>query len=1030
MAMSGITSGIGLVSGLPTAELINAIIAQASRPKELLSSRLTTLQNQRSALLELNARLVSLKGTVTNFTKPAFFNKFAATSSNEDVLTATATEGAFPGVLDLTVKSLVTSHQLISGGFSDADTTPVGAGELVIEFGQARVNQPTRLGDLHGGAGIRRGTFRITDRAGNSADINVSAAVDLAEVIELINTNGTAAVTARVSGNHLVIEDHSDGEGPLAIIDLKGGFAAEDLGIRQTVAGARIDGRDLVLLNDKTRLEALNDGNGIRRAGAGLNDFSIRTAGGDTFDVALTVSTLKDSYNLDLLNSGNGVRLGVVRITNRLGETGTVDLSSAETIGDVKALMNAAVSDETGEPLNVEVKTGVGINGVAALSVTDHTEPIEGSTQELIIEDVTGYAARDLGLAQRTTSGTFIGNGVYRITTIGDVVRAINYAEGNEGKVTAALTENGIQLTDNTIGRDQLTVTATANAAGRLSGAAEDLGIQGTFSATHTGRPLLAGLNTVLLATLNGGRGLEMGVVSFQPRDGSGAVQVDFSGAVTLQDIIDRINEQVPGIHAEVSAVGTGIAITDASAADGALVIADVSGTLADQLGIAGTHADETVRGANLQRRYLHESTELATLNGGRGIRAGTMRVTASDGRVFAIDVRESARTLGDVIDAINTAGAAFGVSAAMNATGDGIAVTDANGGNDPLIIADEDGGSTAADLRLAGQTAFGETTIDGTYEIHIDVEADDTLNDIAGKIRDASADVSASVFNDGSSSSSYRLSVNSGLTGRRGELLFDAGGTGLAMSTLVAAQDAVVLIGGRDAPNPIVVSSATNTISGAIPGVELELVSVSDETVTVSTARDIEQIVSDVQRFVDDYNAVIDRIDELTAYNSETEVRGLLQGDATVSLIETRLTRALIRRFESAPAGARTLAAVGIEIGNGARLSFDEDAFREKYNADPAAVTELFTTGEVGVGAVLSSVLEELTEQGTGLLARRDTLMGDQVDDLNDRIAAMDEQLARRREQLERQFANLESVLAGLQDQQNALAQLAALAS
>jgi flagellar hook-associated protein 2 len=1031
--MTGITSGVGLVSGLPTAELIDSIIAGASRPRDLLSERLTSLQSQRSGLLELNARLLALKGTAASFSDVGFFNQFAAQSSNEDVLTATTTDRALPGVVDLTVKSLVTSHQLISGGFADADATPVGTGELTIEFAEGRVNRPTRLGDLNGGAGVRRGTIRITDRAGASADIDLTAVVDVAEVVDLINSNSAINVAARVSGNGLVIEDLTGEAGQLQVADLNGGFAAADLGIRQSVAADRIDGTDLVRLDEGTLLSALNDGNGIRRMGSGLEDFTIASAGGGSFGVALSVSTLQDNFDLDLLNSGNGVRLGVVRITNRLGQTGTVDLSSAETVGDVKALLNAAVDDETGAALNVEVKTGVGVAGVAGLSVEDKTEPPEDSTQELIIEDVSGFAARDLGIAARTASNTFLGNGVYRITTIGDVVRAINFAEGNDGKVTASLTENGIQLVDNIPGPNTFTVTATANAAGRESQAANDLGIAGTLVNTHTSRPLLAGLNTVLLSTLNGGQGVATGSISFSPRDGSGPVTVDFAGAETLQDVIERINESVPGLRAEVNAVGTGIAIIDDSVTSGDpaadLVIQDVSGTLAEQLGIAGSFDASRVRGGDLERQYLNEQSALEDLNNGRGVRAGTLRVTTSDERVFTIDVRESARTLGDVIDAINLAGEAFGVSAAINASGDGIAITDANGGDGPLTVADEEGGSAAADLRIAGQSAFGESTIDGSYEIRIEVDADDTLNDVAGKIRDASGDVTASVFNDGASGSPYRLSVNSGISGRAGELLFDAGSTGLAMSTLVAAQDAVVLVGGQGATNPIVVSSSTNTISGAIPGVDLELTGVSDETVTVSTSRDIEQIVSDVSRFVDEYNAVMDRIEELTAFNPDTEERGLLQGDSTIALVEARLTRAVIGRFEGTTDAARTLGSVGIEFGNGARLSFDEETFREKYNEDREAVTQLFTAEGTGVGAVLDSVLEELTEESSGLLSRRDDVIGDQVDDLNDRIASLDDQLDRRRAQLERQFANLESVLAGLQDQQTALAQLASLA-
>ncbi|HRX86636.1 MAG TPA: flagellar filament capping protein FliD [Phycisphaerae bacterium] len=1028
--MSGITSGVGLVSGLPTAQLIDSIIEQASRPKTLLNNQLTALQSQRSSLLELNARLISLKGTANAFTKPSFFNQFSATSSNESVLKATATEGALPGVMNLTVKSLVTSHQLISSGYADANTSPVGAGELTIEFGAARVNPPTRLGDLNGGAGVRRGSIRITDGAGNSADINLAAAVDLQEVIDAINTNGKAEVEARISGNHLIIEDKSGGTEALTIADLKGGFAAADLGIRGSSTSGAVTGTDIVKLTDGTLLSTLNDGNGVRRNGSGLDDLTIAAANGATFNVALSVSTLKDSYDLDVLNNGNGVRLGIVRVTNRLGQTGTVDLSGAETIGDVRELFNAAVDDETGEDLNVELKIGVGISGVAGLSISDNTEPPEGTEKDLVIEDVSGYAARDLGIAQRTSSASVLGNGIYRITSIGDVVRAINHAEGNNGAITASLTADGIQLTDNTDGPDDLTVTAVDNAHGRASRAAKDLGIAGTLTSGEGSRPLIGGLNTVLLSTLNGGNGLELGSISFTARDGSAPVTVDFAGATTLQDVIERINDNVPGIHAEVNGVGTGIALVDTTGATaGDIVVADTGGgTLAEQLGISGTFTDPTVRGANLQRRYLGENSELAKLNAGRGVRAGVLQVTTSDKRLFAIEIKDSARTLGDVIDAINTAGAGYGVTAALNATGDGIAVTDANGGTEPLTIADADGGSTAADLRLAGQAEYGESTIDGSYEIRIQIDADDTLNAVAGKIRDASQDVTASVFNDGASGQPYRLSVNSALSGRRGELLFDAGGTGLNMSTLVAAQDAVVLVGGRDASNPIVVSSSSNTISGAIPGVELELTSVSDETVTVSTARDLEGIVSSISKFVDDYNSVIDRIDEVTAYNPDTEERAVLQGDATVSLIEQRLTSALVRRFSGAPPQARTLSSVGIEFGDGAHLSFDEDKFREKYNSDPAAVTQLFTA-EGGVGAVLSDTLDQLTEEGTGILARRDAVIGSQVDTLNERIASMDEALARKRDQLERQYANLESVLAGLQDQQSALSQLAQLA-
>ena len=262
--MSGITSGIGLISGLPTAELIDSLIAAQSGPKDLLTNRLAELQSQRSGLMELSARLVALKGSTTRFADATFFNQFAAGSSDESVLTATASAGALPGVIDLVVKSLVTSHQLVSGGFPDADSTPIGVGQITIEIGAGKLHRPTLLGDLNGGAGVRRGRLEITDRAGNTAEIDLRGAVDLDEVLDLINTAGEINVQARVAGNHLVLEDLTGETGLLRVMDLDGGHVAMDLGINRSVAADTLVGADIIYLADATLLSSLNDSNGVR----------------------------------------------------------------------------------------------------------------------------------------------------------------------------------------------------------------------------------------------------------------------------------------------------------------------------------------------------------------------------------------------------------------------------------------------------------------------------------------------------------------------------------------------------------------------------------------------------------------------------------------------------------------------------------------------------------------------------------------------------------------------------------------------
>ena len=95
--MSGITSGIGLISGINTSDLINQLMALEARPLQTLQRRVQEIDTRRAAFMELSAQLLAMKNAVTNFHRMSFFQRFSATSSNENVLLASASEDAIPG---------------------------------------------------------------------------------------------------------------------------------------------------------------------------------------------------------------------------------------------------------------------------------------------------------------------------------------------------------------------------------------------------------------------------------------------------------------------------------------------------------------------------------------------------------------------------------------------------------------------------------------------------------------------------------------------------------------------------------------------------------------------------------------------------------------------------------------------------------------------------------------------------------------------------------------------------------------------
>jgi flagellar hook-associated protein 2 len=811
--MGKITTGIGLVSGINSKDIIDQLMKIEQQPKDLLQTRVDSANQQKLAYTDLLTRLSSVKVFGQTVGKPQAFSAANTTSSDENVLTAPASAGAAVGSFQFQVARLVTTQQAVSAGFVNPNTT-VGAGTITIEQGGGEVSNQTLLSDLNGGNGIRRGVFRITDGGGHSAVIDTTAAVSLNDVLKKINTSLDVSVKATVDGDHLKLTDTSgQSTATFNVVDLADGHAAEDLGLTAAPAsGGVITGGDINYVSAATTLNALNDTRGIRRAATG-NDLSI-TAGGQTYNVSLA-------------------------------------------------------------------------------------------------------AAQNLG----------------------DVFDAIKTATG--GAVTASVDpgSNGIKLS----GAGTITVADAGT-----SKAATDLGIAGTGNGSITGGQILAGINTVMVSSLNGGKGFNLGSIQITNAAGAAAT-VDLSGAKTVQDVLDKITSAGVNVKASLNQSGNGIQVTDNSGGTGSLSIAEANGgTTATDLGLLGTAAPgkNVLSGANLQRQWVTENTLLSDYNGGKGITPGTFQITNSKGNTALINMAAGVKqTLGDVIRDIN--GRNLGVTASINDHGDGLLLTDNAGGGLKMKVENVDG-TSATDLNIAGTAAAN--TIDGSFEKTLTVTATDTLATVQQKLADLNFGVQAQIISDGSTTAPFRLSLSAKNAGTNGRVVFDGGTTSLGTRNLVEAQDAAVFLGSTDSAEPLLVTSSTNQISGVIKGVTLDLHGVSDKPVTLNVTRNVDSVVTSIGKFVDDFNGIVDKIADLTKFDPDTNTKGLLLGDSTVSTVQSNIYNML----NTVVAGAgryRILADVGLTLGDGAKLQFDEDKFRTAYATDPDAVQKLFSAQGSALG-------------------------------------------------------------------------------
>ena len=553
--MSTISSGVGLISGLPISDLVDSLMAIQEKPLTLLQQQAAALVTRRTAWIQISAQLLSIQNLAGRLASADAFRATAAASSNESALLATADTDAALGEYTFTVRNLATRHQLISGGFATRDRTPIGAGTLTIENASGMVNSSTPLTLLNGGEGVQGSKIRIPDRAGRAAEIDLRSAATIDDVLSAVNAQTTAAVRATVEGSHLVLRDQTGlSTGDLVVAEVNGGRTAADLGLLTAPVDGVITGGELVTLSDGTRLSDLNDGNGVRVLDT-QKDFRVTLADGTTLDYDLSGrlnlerrdngdGTFTDlSTPLALLNHGAGVPTGAIHVTNRAGVESDIDLSSARTIRDV-----------TTDPQWAAAGLSVTISD-SHLVVTDNSE----GTGSLVIADVDGTTASELGIAGTTTGKTLTGADIYSVDTVGDVLRLINANpdnnDGNGGmKLVASISTDSprLILTDATSGSQVLQVEALNG-----SRAAQDLGLLDGAggNAVVSGR-LLAGLDSVLLRSLNGGRGVATpGSIQLTDRSG-GTATVDLSSAETLADVVAAINAAGTTISASVASSG------------------------------------------------------------------------------------------------------------------------------------------------------------------------------------------------------------------------------------------------------------------------------------------------------------------------------------------------------------------------------------------------------------------------------------------------------------------------------------------
>ncbi|MCH2161513.1 MAG: flagellar filament capping protein FliD [Phycisphaerales bacterium] len=1072
--MGSITTGVGLISGIDTASLIQQLLALDAQQKTPILQRIGSYTASKTALLDVNARLLGLSSAAAAFRMDDIFSSVLATSSNESVLTAFASPNTTPGNYQFTVKQLVSTSQMMTRGFVSSSLDPMNLDQLSFEWGNGALDQDTDLSVLNGGDGVARGSIRVTDGNGVEEIVDLTLATTIGEVVNSINSAENIQVQARVEHDRLVLVDASGGGGGLLIQDLGGATTADDLGILGTAADGTITGSIINSLGLDSLISSLNDGNGVFIRD-NVADFSIQVGGpeGTVFDIDLgrVDAPINGETLLSDLNDGDGIRInensdeGDFTIKTSSGEEIVINLGvifngdnevEAEAVTTVEELLdrvNGALTEELGA-------------GQVVMSIRSDKKGFEivdnlGGGENLEVLGAGPYGdetAEDLGIftgegggSGNTITGSLIPSTVKtaRAQTLEEVRQRI-FDQTNRTVVMTINNEgNGLALACD---KDELVTLLPGAIDGSSFGTQvsektlDDLGFSvGGEAISIEGSRVLSGMGTVLMKTLNGGQGLgDASELSVTDQAGNSMTMSDIDTYDTLGELMVALNSNLEASGVDVEFMlnneRNGIRAVDHSGGDMDFII---SGDVAESLRIENDNGDSDVRGESLQRKYVGFASELEDLNYGQGVGTGVFRITDSNGVSAEVDIGNDSTSLYDVMREINTRG--LEVEARINANGDGLVLVDTNSGTPQTAMKVETvSGTTANDLGILGTADEPGGAINGSYEKVVDLEATDTLEEVIAKVNEANIQVEASLLDTGTGGNPYRIVFSSNITGMEGELVIDSGNVDLGMSILTEAQNAKVFMG--EGAGAVLVESSSNHIENIVSGLSLDLVSASTDPVMVNVVRDNDGILEGVNRFVTNFNELIARMNEYDSYDVDNETRGPLLGDSTIARIRSDLYRTLQGPALGVDTQYRYLSEVGIRIGKDGQIEFDEDKFNAAYEANPEAVNNLFTAYEsqgsssetvapgvtiervelsyskLGFGDLFDQLVDKLTNSVDGTVTFADKRFQSLIDSANERIERIDERLLVKQDRLLREFTAMETALAQLQSQQASL--------
>ena len=448
------------------------------------------------------------------------------------------------------------------------------------------------------------------------------------------------------------------------------------------------------------------------------------------------------------------------------------------------------------------------------------------------------------------------------------------------------------------------------------------------------------------------------------------------------------VQSQVTALGSIQSAVSTlGTDLTNLNNPSGALAAktassSNTSALTATASGSAATAA-HTISIQSLASLASWYSSPLT--NASASIGSSNLTISQTDGTQTNFALGSNGLTsLNALAGAINAASIGINASVVTDALGSRLALVSQSSGSASSFSV-SDNASTAASFTSASvaspSASLGATTFqvsDGVNSASISVAAGSSLTSVANQIAAAGLNVSASVVTD---SSGAHLAISS----TNGGSVTVSSDPAVLLTQSSAGADASLTVDG------VPVTSASNTVTGAISGVTLTLQGTTNGSpLALHVAADSNQIDSALSQFVTDYNSALSLVNSQFTYNTSTGSQGVLGSDAAVRSLQSALLG--ISAYSQASNGNASvdssLASLGITVGDDGSLTLDTTQLNQAVSSNSSAVLNFFQGSALnGFAANTQTALNVFSNPSSGVLAADLSSMTQQYNDLQSNV-------------------------------------------